>query len=108
MTLKEGIIDTIGAGISGLIGWGIGKAVDGQTKLVHASQFKMSPKLWTKLESFLFDISDDGLKIAAQWKDFLKADYIIGLVKRFGRETVASILNKIAGTIESNILCDIL
>ena len=29
MTLKEGIIDTIGAGISGLIGWGIGKAVDG-------------------------------------------------------------------------------
>ena len=44
----------IGAGISGLIGWGIGKAVDGLTKLVHASQFKMSPKLWTKLESFLY------------------------------------------------------
>ena len=53
-------------------------------------------------------VDDDGLKIAAQWKDFLKADYIIGLVKRFGRENVASILNKIAGTIESNILCDIL
>ena len=40
-----------------------GKAVDGLTKLVHASQFKMSPKLWTKFITRLFsDITGNQTK----------------------------------------------
>lgn len=59
------------------------------------------------LEFVLYELSDEGLVIVAQWKDFLGGDCITALVKRFGREFVASILNKIGGTIEANLICDI-
>ena len=108
MSKKEIAIDTMGAGISALIGIGIGEGVGKLTKLVHTSEFSMPSNLWAKLESVLYNVSDEGLEISAQWKNFLPGEYWYNIGKRTLLEVLQSGVNKVAATWETDILCDIL